>query len=255
MPFPKQREIELPMLAAIENLGGTAKPKDVYPLVAAQFPELSPEEQTQTLESTPPSVRKWWNMVQWVRQHLVEVGELDGSTRGVWKITDAGRARRKREGHRPTKPGQQDRDINIRDLATANRDEVKRRLLTELKNLSPVQFEHFCSVLLQQLGFQSLTVTRRSGDGGIDGHGNFRQGAVSLRSAFQAKRWTDNAVGRPEIDRFEAPFKANSTTVCSSPRAVSHGRRWRHLTGRVPLRFCSWMARQSWGRWSNGALA
>ena len=159
------------MLAAIENLGGTAKPKDVYPLVAAQFPELSPEEQTQTLESTPPSVRKWWNMVQWVRQHLVEVGELDGSTRGVWKITDAGRARLKREGHRPTKPGQQDRDINIRDLATANRDEVKRRLLTELKNLSPVQFEHFCSVLLQQLGFQSLTVTRRSGDGGIDGHG------------------------------------------------------------------------------------
>ena len=206
MPFPKQREIELPLLAAIESLGGTAKPKDLYPLVASQFPALSAEELTQTLESSP-STRKWWNLVQWVRQHLVELGELDGSTRGVWKVTDAGRARLKREGQRPPKPGQQDRDINIRDLAIANRDEVKRRLLTELKNLSPVQFEHFCAVLLQQLGFQSLTVTRRSGDGGIDGHGDFRQGAVSLRSAFQAKRWTDNAVGRPEIDRFRGAIQ------------------------------------------------
>ena len=92
MSFPKQREIELPLLGVVEHLGGTAKPQDVYPLVAAQFPELSPEELTQTLESSA-STRKWWNLVQWVRQHLVELGEIDGSTRGVWKITDAGRAR------------------------------------------------------------------------------------------------------------------------------------------------------------------
>ena len=84
--------------------GGTAKPQDLYSLVAAQFPDLSAEELTQTLESSP-STRKWWNMVQWVRQHLVELGELDGSTRGVWKITDAGRARLKREGHRPPSRG------------------------------------------------------------------------------------------------------------------------------------------------------
>ena len=91
--------------------------------------------------------------------------------------------------------------------STANRDEVKRRVLTELKNLSPVQFEHFCRALLQQLGFESLTVTRRTNDGGIDGHGDFRQGAVSLRSAFQAKRWADNAVGRPDIDKFRGAIQ------------------------------------------------
>jgi len=45
-------------------------------------------------------------------------------------------------------------------------------------------------------------VTKRSQDGGIDGHGDFRQGAISIRPAFQAKRWTGNAVGRPEIDKF-----------------------------------------------------
>ncbi len=149
------------------------------------------------------------------------------------------------------KPGQ-DRDINIRDLAIANRDEVKRRLLTELKNLSPVQFEHFCSVLLQQLGFQTLTVTRRSGDGGIDGHGDFRQGAVSLRSAFQAKRWTDNAVGRPDIDRFRGAIQGefdHGVFITTSRFA----RRLRPPTARVPSRFFYSTGRPSWSTWSNEA--
>jgi len=30
----------------------------------------------------------------------------------------------------------------------------------------------------------------------------FRQGVVTIRSAFQAKRWRNNRVSRPEIDKF-----------------------------------------------------
>ncbi len=52
-------------------------------------------------------------------------------------------------------------------------------------------------------------MTKRSQDGGIDGHGDFRQGAISIRSAFQAKRWTDNAVGRPEIDKFRGAIQGD----------------------------------------------
>lgn len=75
----------------------------------------------------------------------------------MWTVTDAGRTRLKREAAGPPHRSFTEaaaRDASLRDLATANRDEVKRRLLTELKNLSSVQFEHFCKVLLQQLGFQ-----------------------------------------------------------------------------------------------------
>ena len=92
MPFPKQREIDLPLLGVVEHLGGTAKPQDVYPLVAAQFPELSPEELTQTLESST-STRKWWNLVQWVRQHLVECRELDGQHARRFSTRPGSRAR------------------------------------------------------------------------------------------------------------------------------------------------------------------
>jgi restriction system protein len=74
-------------------------------------------------------------------------------------------------------------------------------LLTELKSLSPTGFEHFCKELLQQLGYRDVTVTKRSNDGGIDGHGQFQQGVVSIKSAFQAKRYAEAPVRRPEIDR------------------------------------------------------
>ena len=119
MPFPKQGDIDVPLLKALAESGGSAKPRDIYPRVA------------------------------------------------------------------------------------------KSRLLTELKGLTPTGFEHFCMELLQQLGFNNVEVTRRAGDGGIDGFGDFRQGAVSIRSAFQAKRWADAPVGRPEIDKLRGAIQGD----------------------------------------------
>jgi|SRR4249919_1428931 restriction system protein len=96
MAFPRQSDVEVPLLTALNECGGSAKPRDVYGKVAAHFPELTSAEQEQRLESTP-SVRKWWNLVQWVRQHLVEAGEIDGSTHGVWTLTPKGCRAAKRE--------------------------------------------------------------------------------------------------------------------------------------------------------------
>ena len=99
--------------------------------------------------------------------------------------------------------------VGLRDLANESRDEAKSRLLTELKNLTPTGFEHFCLELLQQLGYRSVAVTRRGADGGIDGYGDFRQGAVSIKSAFQAKRWNDAPVRRPDIDKLRGAIQGD----------------------------------------------
>jgi restriction system protein len=213
MPFPKQGDIEVPLLQVLAESGGSAKPRDICPKVAAYFPELTPEELEQRLESSA-STRKWWNLVQWVRQRLVESRQIDGSTRGVWTLTDAGRARLAARG--PTTStsaaktaSEQGIDLTLRDLANRSRDQAKSRLLTELKGLTPTGFEHFCMGLLQQLGFNNVAVTGRAGDGGIDGFGDFRQGAVSIRSAFQAKRWADSPVGRPEIDKLRGAIQGD----------------------------------------------
>lgn len=78
--------------------------------------------------------------------------------------------------------------VSLLDLVNANLQEIKARLVAELKDLTPRTFEHFCREFLAHLGYRNVEVTKRSQDGGIDGHGDFRQGAISIRSAFQAKR-------------------------------------------------------------------
>jgi restriction system protein len=214
MPFPKQVDIELPLLKSLVELGGAGKPSDVYPLVAKHFPSLTPDEQDQRLENYP-STRKWSNLVQWVRQRLVDTGEIDGSQRGVWRITEAGRARLEAGARAPTGGAvasaaigaAETPSVSLRDLVNANLQEIKARLVGELKELTPRTFEHFCSEFLVQLGYRNVQVTQRSQDGGIDGFGDFRQGAISIRSAFQAKRWSNNPVGRPEIDRFRGAIQ------------------------------------------------
>jgi len=94
-----------------------------------------------------------------------------------------------------------------RKLANRSRDEAKARLLSELRGLTPRAFEHFCKELLQQLGYSNVVVTGRTADGGIDGFGDFRQGAVNIKSAFQAKRWTDTPIGRPDLDRLRGALQ------------------------------------------------
>ena len=223
MAFPRQSDVDVPLLDTLRKLGGSAKPKDIYPIVATYFPQLTDEDLEQRLESYP-STRKWWNLVQWVRQRLVDSGEIDGSKRGVWVITDKGRLRLD-GGLSPTpiaKPNSISQfqpepaalftapsEATLRDLANQSRDEAKSRLIFELKQLSPHAFELFCMELLQQLGYKNVAVTKRSGDGGIDGFGDFRQGAVSIKSAFQAKRWTDTPVGRPEIDKLRGAIQGD----------------------------------------------
>ena len=93
MSFPKQIDIEVPLLRAINELGGAAKPKDVYPVITKAFAQQLTEEDLAARLPSSPSTFKWHNLVQWSRQALIDRGDIDGSTRGVWRLTAAGRKR------------------------------------------------------------------------------------------------------------------------------------------------------------------
>lgn len=125
MPLPKQRELEIPLLKALEELQGAAAPQDIYPKVAEYFPELSEEDQVAPM-AKQPSIRKWWNRIQWVRQKLVARGELDGSERGIWKITDKGRDRLRNS------------DINESNSQTPPLE--LKSLFTEILERYPIEF-------------------------------------------------------------------------------------------------------------------
>jgi len=56
--------------------------------------------------------------------------------------------------------------------------------------LSGSAFERFCQRLLRESGFQEVSITGRSGDGGIDGIGILQVNAlVSFKVLFQCKRY------------------------------------------------------------------
>ena len=87
MTFPTQREIEIPLLQALVDPCGEARPIDIYTAVAAGFPDLTAEDQRQRLES---GAVKWEKGVQFASQHPFGSGQIDSLVRGVWRITPAG---------------------------------------------------------------------------------------------------------------------------------------------------------------------
>jgi len=113
----------------------------------------------------------------------------------------------------------------IRKLQSLHKELLKEKLLSDLKKMPPQSFEHFSKQLLDVYGFESLTVTNPTNDGGIDGYGKLKVGLAHLNVAFQCKRWTKGNVGRPEIDRFRGAIQGSFeqgiffTTAKFAPKA------------------------------------
>jgi Restriction endonuclease len=81
--------------------------------------------------------------------------------------------------------------------------DIKRQLKARLLELTPRAFEFFAGDLLTYIGLQNVAVTRHTGDGGIDAHGDLmaNSGLVRVPTGVQVKRHRNN-VRRPDIDRF-----------------------------------------------------
>ena len=101
MALPIQKDIELPLLLEIEAMGGEAHPQDLYPRVTARFSQITEIDLRETITG---GTNKWTNRIQWTRQALVSKQQLERYPRGVWKITEKGRERLRREGLKPLLP-------------------------------------------------------------------------------------------------------------------------------------------------------
>jgi len=83
------------LLLEIERMGGEAHPQNIYPKVTAHFPQLT---RADLERKKADGTNLWENRIAWVRYHLAENGEIDKSIRGVWRITEKGRERLRKEG-------------------------------------------------------------------------------------------------------------------------------------------------------------
>ena len=89
LQFP---DYEIPILKALIKLAGSGKTKDVYVVIEdLMHEELAKHpEEYQKYES---GALIWKNKARWAREYLKRKNQLDGSQRGVWKITNVGRER------------------------------------------------------------------------------------------------------------------------------------------------------------------
>ncbi|WP_054974959.1 restriction endonuclease [Paenibacillus sp. A3] len=201
MTMPSQTEIEIPLLRVLESLGGKGKPKEIYQRVTTLFPELTPDELEEKIES---GGNKWTNRIQWVRMKLITKGDVYSPKRGVWAITEQGRNRISNSNVSwavSSAPS-----TNLVELYDSYEEEFKSQLLEKLYEITPRQFEEFAKKLLHAYGFINLFLTKISKDGGIDGYGRLKIGLASMNVAFQCKRW-QGKVGRKEIQQFRGAIQ------------------------------------------------
>ncbi|WP_425156200.1 winged helix-turn-helix domain-containing protein [Candidatus Binatus sp.] len=80
-----------PLLCFIYYNGGSnysVRPSETYEPLAGFF-MLSEEDKRRPRPDGYTGVH-WKNYVQWARQRLINHGFLDGSTRGIWRLSPAG---------------------------------------------------------------------------------------------------------------------------------------------------------------------
>jgi len=90
-------------------------------------------------------------------------------------------------------------------------NQVKRQLLEALLSMPPFSFEELVGEVLRNLGFENITVTCKSGDGGIDVTGELVvAGAIKNSVCVQVKRWRNN-VQRASISELRGSLRPHQT--------------------------------------------
>lgn len=240
----------IPIIETLRDLGGSGRPAEVTDLVLERL-NVSEAEQEVTNQNGGSKVR---NQVAWARFYLVKAGLLSSSQRGVWGLTEKGEeakldrasvlamfksvakefttAKRKKKDETVEIP-EDETDVDSVDTG----DDYRASLLAILRALTPDGFERICQRLLRESGFQQVTVTGKSGDGGIDGHGILQiNPLVSFKVLFQCKRY-QGAVAVSTIRDFRGALqgRADKGIVLTTGTFTTDAKREALRDGATPI--------------------
>ena len=200
----------IPVINILKEQGGSGTASEVTDAVIETL-NISENELSETLKDGASKIR---NQVAWARMYLVNTGYIDSSTRGVWALTEKGMkadlsekdvselVKNARKKVTPTSRSTQKNQSKESNEELTDITPHSSQLLDILKEISPNGFERLCQRLLRESGFEKVTVTGKSSDGGIDGNGILKINPfVSFNVIFQCKRYKET-VGAPQIRDF-----------------------------------------------------
>ncbi len=235
--IPSSGEFMLPILRAIEALGGSAQSRQ---LSDATIKLLDPPEDLLRITYDARDTSVYRERVQWARVDCMLLGALDSPREGLFVLTALGREllampedeavpklrdlRRQTEAaaraRRATKTAGAVEEVE-QQVAPEGRNEStewRQTLLRRLHEMSPTAFERFVLYLLRSFNLE-LEHTGGTGDEGIDGIGIAPISPVlSAKVAVQVKRYKPHSsagIGRQEVALFQ-----RDAEVAGAERAI-----------------------------------
>jgi len=101
----------------------------------------------------------------------------------------------------------------IPELIEATNKKVKKQLKEAIQNLTWQEFESsFMTQVLEALGFNSVEVTQKTKDGGVDARCFYNRGIIRSEACVSAKLWKQN-VGVNEVNRMKGLWGTHDTIV------------------------------------------
>ncbi|MBP5466058.1 MAG: restriction endonuclease [Clostridia bacterium] len=205
--------------SALKALGGSGRNdeinKKVYDLLKV------PNNILEILHTGRTSFSEIDYRLAWARTLLKNYGAIINSARSVWVISpefanigqvsgaEIERCKNLSTNNSSDKSTNIDTEQNENIEIPAEAKSWRQKVYDILIKMDPYAFERLTQRLLRESGFTDVVVTKRSGDGGIDGYGKLKiNGVISFNIAFQCKRY-QGAVGAPEIRDFRGSLTRN----------------------------------------------
>ena len=227
---PRYTQLIVPTFEALKALGGSGKNDEILDQIITAL-EI-PDEVADIQHKGRTNKSELSYQADWARTYLRIYGIIENSARSVWSIMpdyvsapeiDAKtivdtvtKETKKRRSEKKQTVGSGENDKPEDDDPTNDYseypDELKpwrEQLADILQNMDPYGFERLAQRVLRECGFSQVEVTKKSGDGGIDGTGKLKiNGIFSFNVAFQCKRYS-GLVGAPAIRDFRGSLTTN----------------------------------------------
>jgi len=241
---PKFDELMNPTLQALKRLGGSGSIDELVPEIV-KFLNL-PQEVAEVPHGTTGRTELEYRAA-WARTYLRNAGYLDNSERGVWALTPKGTQTESVDGRQIAREFALQWQAARAETGAAGAPRVtddteppatwQDKLLSILQAMDPTAFERLCQRILRESGFIEVEVTKRSGDGGIDGHGTIRLGGlISFNVLFQSKRYKGN-IGPDTVRDFRGAMvgRADKGVLISTGGFTLEARREATRDGAPPI--------------------
>jgi len=241
---PKFDELMNPTLQALKRLGGSASIDELVPEIVKLLG--LPQQVTDTPHGNTGRTELEYRAA-WARTYLRNAGFIENSERGIWALTPKGTQAQAVDGRQIARDVA--RQLQAARLTTNKSDETptaedtepsvtwQDRLSSILQSMDPIAFERLCQRILRESGFIEVEVTKRSGDGGIDGHGTIRLGGlISFNVLFQSKRYKGN-IGPDVVRDFRGAMvgRADKGVLISTGGFTLEARREATRDGAPPI--------------------